>query len=94
MGTIRARHVGLGADSEALREALPQSYPFFAAFFAAHRFLSAATMAALPAALSLRFAFFGALCGAAAPSFLTAAHLLRCVSAIALRPAALIVRRA
>ena len=31
-----------------------------AAFFAAHRFFNAATIAALPAALSFRFVFLGA----------------------------------
>ena len=44
-------------------------------------------MAALPAALSFRFAFLGV--GADFVSAFWAAHLLRCASAIAFRPAAL-----
>ena len=44
---------------------LPADF-FPAAFFAAHRFFNAATIAALPAALSFRFAFLGAAC---APAF-------------------------
>jgi hypothetical protein len=57
------------------------------AFFAAQRFLSAATMAARPAALSFRLAFLGA--GSDFVSAFCAAHLFRCASAIALRPATL-----
>ena len=64
-----------------------------ALFFAAHRFLSAATIAALPAALSLRFALFGAGAACVALPPLRAAHLFFCAAAIALRPAALILRR-
>src|SRR5438105_1729761 len=65
--------------------------PYFAAaFLAAQRFFNAATIAARPAALSFRFAFLAAF-GAAVFSF-DAAHLFRCASAMALRPAALILR--
>src|SRR5260370_9433 len=60
------------------------------AFFAAYRFFSAATILALPAALSLRFCFLITL--GAADSPFDAAHRFRCASAIALRPAALIPR--
>jgi hypothetical protein len=64
--------------------------PFLAAaFFAAHRFLSAATIAALPSALSFRLGF-GALVGAPLDSPFFAAHRFRCASAIAFRPATLI----
>jgi hypothetical protein len=59
------------------------------AFFAAQRFFRAATIAALPAALSFRF---GVEPTAALDSPFDAAHRFRCASAIALRPAALILR--
>ncbi len=64
-----------------------------AAFFAAQRFFNAATIAALPAALSFRLGLeaFGVL---ASGCPLEAAHRFRCAAAIALRPAALIFRRA
>jgi hypothetical protein len=64
-----------------------------AAFFAAQRFLSAATIAALPAALSLR-------CGFAVPVLdgdpgwpLDSAQRFRCASPMRFRTAALIFRR-
>jgi hypothetical protein len=60
-----------------------------AAFLAAHRFFRAATIAALPAALSLRFGFDPT---AVLDSPFDAAHRFRCASAIALRPAALSLR--
>ena len=63
--------------------------PAASARFAAQRFFSAATIAALPAALSLRFGFAGASSVLASE----AAHRFRCPAAIALRPAALILRR-
>src|ERR1700683_2731931 len=73
-------------------------YFFAAARLAAHIFLVAATISALPAALSLRFFLvpgFGVggadALGSDLP--LAAAHLLRWASAMALRPAALIFRR-
>jgi hypothetical protein len=58
----------------------------------AHRFFNAATMAALPAALSLRFAFVVDL-EADADSPLDAAHRFRCASLMRFRAAALIFRR-
>lgn len=62
-----------------------------ASAFAAHLFFSAATIAARPALLNFRLDLDGS---AAAADFapLTAAQRFRCASAIALRPAALIVR--
>src|SRR5213080_2084281 len=65
----------------------------YAIFFSAQRFFCAAEIAALPAALILRFALFAGAFFASTFSLLVAAHLLRCASAIALRPAALIFRR-
>src|SRR5262249_50825498 len=59
--------------------------------FSAHRFFSAATIAALPAALSFRLGLVAGAAGTEAP--LAAAHLLRCASAIRFRPAGLIVER-
>jgi hypothetical protein len=61
-----------------------------AAHFAAQRLFNAATIAALPAALSFRFGFLADFGPADSP--FGAAHLLRCASAIARRPAALIPR--
>jgi hypothetical protein len=60
------------------------------AFFRAHRFFAAATIAALPAGLSFRLGFVGAL---GSTFFLDSAHRFRCASAIRARPAALIFRR-
>lgn len=67
-------------------------YCFAAAFFAAQRFFKAATMLALPSALSRRFAFLAGLAGAEELP-LVSAHLFLCAAAIAFRPAALILRR-
>jgi len=61
------------------------------ALLAAHRFLSAATMAALPASLSFLLGFDVVVTGSDLP--LDAAHRLRWASAIAFRPEALIFRR-
>src|ERR1017187_5330495 len=63
---------------------------FAAAFFAAQRFFRAATMFALPAALILRFGFDA---GDFSSGDFFEAHLFRCASAIAFRPAVLIFRR-
>jgi len=49
-----------------------------AAFFRAHRFFAAATIATLPAGLSFRFGFAGAL---GSDFFLDSAHRFRCASA-------------
>src|SRR5262245_42352266 len=65
---------------------------FAAAFLAAHRFFSAATIAALPTALSLRLPFEAAAAGVVAA--FAPAHLFRCPAAVRLRAAALICRRA
>src|ERR1035437_9644443 len=61
----------------------------------AQRFFVAATIAALPAALSLRFGFAtsGATGDGGPGDFFDAAHLFRCASAMAFLPAALIFRR-
>jgi hypothetical protein len=61
-----------------------------AAFFAAHRFFNAATIAALPAALSLRSGFDGSGVTGAVED---AAHRLRWASLMRFRAAALIGRR-
>ena len=61
---------------------------FASALLAAQRFFVAAMIAARPAALSFRFAFFAGLAATASP--FAAAHLFRWASAIAFRPAALI----
>ena len=61
------------------------------ALFAAHLFFSAATMAALPAALSLRLGMAVTL--DAVSALLLVAHRMRCASPIRLRVAALIFRR-
>jgi hypothetical protein len=66
------------------------AYFFAAAFFAAQRFFRAATMAARPAPLSLRSGLFAPLGATDWP--IATAHRLRCASAIALRPEALIPR--
>jgi hypothetical protein len=63
--------------------------PAPAALFAAHRFFNAATIAARPAALSLRFGCFAGV--DEDDCFLAAAHRFRCASAIALRLAVLIL---
>ena len=62
-----------------------------AALFAAQRFFSAKTMAALPAALSLRFGLVALVAAGLGPALL-AAHRFLWASAIALRAAALIFR--
>ena len=62
-----------------------------AARCAAQRFFVAATIAALPAALSFRFGF-GAAGASGAVSPLAKAHLFLCPAAIFLRAAALILR--
>src|SRR5215475_8321551 len=59
-----------------------------AARFAAHRFLSAATIAARPAADSFRFGFLAALLVGAPAAAFCSAHLCRWAAAIARRPAA------
>jgi hypothetical protein len=69
----------------------------FAAFAAsarisAHRFLVAATIAALPALLSLRLGFGASAVFGSSAAFFDAAHLFRCAAAIARLPAALILR--
>ena len=62
------------------------------ALLAAHRFLRAATIAALPALLSLRLGFGGS--GViSSDCVFDAAHRFLCASAIRARPAALIPRR-
>ena len=61
--------------------------------FNAHRFLSAATIAFLPAAESFRFGLAAAFAGDPSAAVFEAAHLFRCPSAIAFLPAALIFRR-
>src|ERR1035441_6476277 len=54
---------------------------FAAAFFAAHRFFKAATIAALPAALSFRFGLGASgATGDGSDSFLASAHRFRCAS--------------
>ena len=71
------------------------SPPGAAAFFAAHRFFKAATIAALPAALSLRFGFEGsgvAGCDGDSVVPLIAAHRFCCPRAIRRRAAAEILR--
>ena len=65
---------------------------FAAAFFAAHRFFKAATIAALPAALSIRFGL-GASGATGAEVFLDSAHRFRWASPMRFRAAALILRR-
>jgi hypothetical protein len=70
-----------------------ERYFFAAALFAAHRFFSAATILALPAALSFHLGFVTAWDTFGADSPFTAAYLCLCASAIFLRPAALIFRR-
>ena len=69
----------------------PYLAAFAAALFAAQRFFVAATIAALPSALSTRFFFAGsaAFAGVAEPAFFSA-HRFLWAAAIALRPAALI----
>jgi hypothetical protein len=62
-------------------------YFFASALLAAQRFFVAAMIAARPAALSFRFAFFA---GPTTASPLATAHLFRWASEIAFRPAALI----
>ena len=67
---------------------------FAAARNAAQRFFVASIMRRRPSGLRRRFAFLGAEATAPdAPPFFTAAHLLRCASAIRFRAVALIVRR-
>ena len=64
-----------------------------AARFVAHRFFNAATIAALPAALSLRFGLAAPATGSdGADSCLASGHRFRWASAIRARPAALILR--
>lgn len=70
------------------------AYFVSAAFLAAQRFLSAATMLALPSALNFRFFVAAVAFAALVPaSTLDAAHLFRCPAAMAFLPAALILRR-
>src|ERR1017187_3695995 len=68
---------------------------FAAARFAAQRFFKAATIAALPAALSFRFGFgaSGATGDDRSDSFLDSAHRFRWASPMRFRAAALIFRR-
>ena len=61
-----------------------------AAFFAAQRFFNAATIAAFPAALNLRFGFVGS---GVTDAVEDAAHRLRWASLMRFRAAALIGRR-
>src|SRR5664279_4461580 len=63
------------------------------AFLAAHRFLRAATIAALPAAESLRFGLAATGEARAADEPLDTAHRLRCASAMRFRAAALLFLR-
>src|ERR1035437_4021751 len=67
---------------------------FAAALFAAQRFFNAATIAALPAALSLRFGLVasGATGDDGSDSFLDSAHRFRWASPMRFRAAALIFR--
>lgn len=66
---------------------------FAAAFCKRHRSFVAAIILAIPSLLMWRLGFVAA-CGAGGSAgFLDAAYLLRCASAIAFRPAALIFRR-
>src|ERR1017187_4168143 len=67
-------------------------WTFAAARFAAQRFFNATTIAALPAALSLRFVL-GATGDDGADSFLDSAHRFRWASRMRFRAAALIFRR-
>src|ERR1017187_4277687 len=67
-------------------------WTFAAAPFAAQRFFNAATIAALPAALSLRFVL-GATGDDGADPFLDSAHRFRWASPMRFRAAALIFRR-
>src|ERR1700748_679993 len=70
-----------------------EPFYFAAAFFAAHRFFRAATIAALPAALSFRLGLdVSATTPKAAGSPLTLAHLRRCPSRMRCNVAALILR--
>ena len=62
-----------------------------AAFFAAHRFFKAATIAALPALLSLRLGLGASSGVAGSDCFFAEAHRFRWASAIRARPAALIL---
>ena len=65
---------------------------FCALWIAAQRFFVAAMIAALPAALSFRFAF-GAGAVAGASDFFDSAHRFRCASPMRFLAAALILRR-
>src|ERR1019366_1825548 len=67
-------------------------WAFATARLAAQRFFNAATIAALPAALSLRFVL-GATGDGGADSFLDSAHRFRWASPMRFRAAALIFRR-
>src|SRR4051812_38774643 len=93
--TISGRRPGVYATaSEALAGPLAPFFPapFAALFFAAQRFLRAATIAARPSALSLRFGFPALAAGAfseGADSPLILAQRALCDSAIRLRAAAL-----
>jgi hypothetical protein len=89
----RRRDSGTGPVLVERYPLLPPSerYFFAAAFLSAQRFFIAATIAALPAALSVPLGFDVFFSGAMTSAF-AAAHLLRCPAAIARRPAALIFR--
>jgi hypothetical protein len=82
--------------SSAAQRAAQHGYFFAAALFAAQRFFRAATILALPSAVSFRVGFFAglpALVGAVPEAVFFSAHRFLCASAIAFRPAALIFRR-
>jgi hypothetical protein len=87
-------HTGTGSHSAiACRFFATGDYAFAAsALFNARRFFVAAMIALRPAAESFRLGLGASGCEGSA-AFLDAAHLLRCASAIAFLPAALIFRR-